>query len=104
MREITPAEYDAALRRAPGDCPLLCVGGAARARAELLAGLAADLRHAARVRAAGAARWSAQLNRIAADLAPRLARILPPAAIPASDGGGDARGDGQRGRRRSGGC
>jgi hypothetical protein len=76
VREIGPAEYDAALRGAPGACPLLCVGGDARSGAELLAGLPADLRHAARVRAAGAARWSTQLNRIAADLAPRFAHVL----------------------------
>ena len=73
MREITPAEYDAALRADPGACPLLAVAGDGRSGAELLAGLDADRRHAAL--ALGSAGWAAQLERLAADLRPRLAQL-----------------------------
>ena len=76
MREISPAEYDAALRATPETCPLLAVAGDGRSGAELLAGLDADRRHAAR--ALGSAGWAAQLDRLAADLAPRFG--LAPAA------------------------
>ena len=72
MREIGAAEYDAALRDAPGDCPLLCVAGDRRPGAELLAGLDADRRHAAQ--AVGSAGWAEQLDRLAARLGPQLAR------------------------------
>ena len=72
VREISPADYDAALRAAPDDCPLLCVAGDRRSGAELLAGLDADARHAAR--AVGSASWARQLDRLAAELGPRLAQ------------------------------
>jgi hypothetical protein len=75
VREITPAEYDAALRADPAACPLLAIAGDARCGAELVAGLDADRRHAAR--ALGSAAWAAQLDRLAADLAPKLARPPP---------------------------
>ena len=42
VREITAADYDAALRASPGACPLLCVAGDGRGGAELLAGLVRD--------------------------------------------------------------
>ncbi len=71
MREISPAEYDAALRAVPAACPLLTVAGDGRSGAELLAGLDADRRHA--VRALGSAGWVAQLDRLAADIGPRVA-------------------------------
>ncbi len=70
VREITPAEYDNALRGDPGACPLLAVAGDRRSGAELLAGFDADRRHAAL--ALGSAGWAAQLDRLAADLRPRL--------------------------------
>ena len=70
MREISPADYDAAMLAAPDDCPLLCVAGDCRSGAELLAGLEADARHAAR--AVGSACWAEQLDRLAAVLGPRL--------------------------------
>ena len=70
VREISPAHYDAALRAAPDDCPLLCVAGDRRSGAELLAGL--DETHAAR--GLGSACWAEQLDRLAADLGARLAR------------------------------
>jgi hypothetical protein len=47
VREIAPAEYDAALRASPGACPLLCVAGDGRGGAELVADM-----HAARMAAA----------------------------------------------------
>ncbi len=72
MREISPAEYDAALRATPEACPLLAVAGDRRPGAELLAGLDADRRHAAL--ALGSAGWAVQLDRLAADLRPKLAR------------------------------
>ena len=72
VREIGAAEYDAALRDAPGDCPLLCVAGDRRAGAELLAALDADRRYAAW--AVGSAGWAEQLDRLAVELGPRLAR------------------------------
>ena len=72
VREISPADYDAALRAAPHDCPLLCVAGDRRSGAELLAGLDADARHAAR--AVGSASWARQLDRLAGELGRRLAR------------------------------
>ena len=77
VREIAPAEYDAALRAAPAACPLLAVAGDGRSGAELLAGLDADRRHAPL--ALRSAAWAAQLERLAADLRPKLAR---PAAAP----------------------
>jgi hypothetical protein len=43
VREIAPAEYDAALRASPGACPLLCVAGDGRGGAELLADLHTEL-------------------------------------------------------------
>ena len=70
VREIGPAEYDVALRDAPGECPLLCVAGDRRSGAELLAGLDADREHAAR--AVGSAGWEEQLDRLAATLGPFL--------------------------------
>ena len=72
VREIGPAEYDVALRDAPGECPLLCVAGDRRPGAELLAGLDADRRHAAE--AVGSAGWTEQLDRLAARLGPRLSQ------------------------------
>ena len=72
VREIAPAEYDAALRATPEACPLLAVAGDGRSGAELLAGLDADRRHAAL--ALGSAGWATQLDRLAAELRPRLAR------------------------------
>jgi hypothetical protein len=42
VREIAPAEYDAALRASPGACPLLCVAGDGRGGAELLADMHAE--------------------------------------------------------------
>ena len=72
VREIGAAEYDAALRDAPGDCPLLCVAGDRRPGAELLAGLDADRRHAAE--AVASAGWAEQLDLLAIRLSPRLAR------------------------------
>ncbi len=42
VREITPAEYDAAMRAYPAACPLLAVAGDRRSGAALLASLAAD--------------------------------------------------------------
>ncbi len=70
MREISPAEYDAALRAVPAACPLLTVAGDGRSGAELLAGLDADRRHGAR--ALGSAGWAAQLDRLAIDIGPRF--------------------------------
>ncbi len=75
MRDITAAEYDAALRAAPGDCPLLCVAGDRRSGADLLAGLAADRLHAAR--AVGSDAWAESLDRLAAAIGPRLAAGCP---------------------------
>ena len=72
VREIGAAEYDAALRDAPGDCPLLCVAGDRRPGAELLAGLDADREYAAR--ALDSVCWAEQLEQLAASLGPRLAR------------------------------
>ena len=72
MREIAPAEYDAALRVAPAACPLLAVAGDGRSGAELLAGLDADQRYSAQV--LGSAAWAEQLDRLSADLGPLLAR------------------------------
>ncbi len=74
VREISPTEYDAALRAVPAACPLLTVAGDGRSGAELLAGLDADRRHAAR--ALGSAVWAAQLDRLAADIWPRVAEAL----------------------------
>ncbi len=71
MREISPAEYDAALRAVSAACPLLIVAGDGRSGAELLAGLDADRRHAAR--ALGSAGWAEQLERLAADIGPTVA-------------------------------
>ena len=59
-------EYDAALRDAPGECPLLCVAGDRRSGAELLAGLDADRQHAGL--AVGSVGWAEQLDRLAARL------------------------------------
>ncbi len=70
MREISPAEYDAALLALPAACPLLTVAGDGRSGAELLAGLDADRRHGAL--ALGSAGWAAQLDRLAADIGPRV--------------------------------
>ena len=80
VRVIAPDDYDAALRLAPHDCPLLCVAGDRRSGAALLADLAADRRHSAEVLAQGqgAFEWTAQLERLAAELEPRLARVTRP--------------------------
>ena len=59
VREIAPADYDAALRAAPGACPLLCVAGDRRGGAALLAGLEEDRRAAARLSARGRSRSAA---------------------------------------------
>ncbi len=74
MREIAPAEYDAALRIVPAACPLLAVASDRRSGAELLAGLDADQRYSAQV--LGSAAWAEQLDRLAADIGPRLSESL----------------------------
>jgi hypothetical protein len=76
VREITAAEYDAALCRAPAACPLLSVAGDARCGAELLASGADDRRRSLRDLAAGA-RGGRLLRRLVDTCGPRLAAAAP---------------------------
>ena len=77
VREITPADYDAALLRAPADCPLLAVAGDARSGAELLADAADDRRRTLRNLTAGA-RGRLLLRRLVDTCGPRLAAMAAP--------------------------
>ena len=75
VREVAPTEYDAALRRAPGACPLLCVAGDGRSGAELVAGLDVDWAYSGRADAAFGRAWALQLDQLAVDLGPCFTRF-----------------------------
>ena len=77
VREITPADYDAALLRTPADCPLLAVAGDARSGAKLLADAADDRRRTLRNLTAGA-RGRLLLRRLVDTCGPRLAAMAAP--------------------------